>query len=247
MNDTVLAVIPARLNSSRFPGKAIYPYKGRPLLYYVWKQVSRARLVDRVLIATDSEEIAEAAHQFGAEVIRSRRKHPCGSDRAAEAASHTRCSLVINVQGDSLGLRGSALDRVIRAMKTDRRIQFATLATPIRTDDELFNPNAVKVVTGADRYALWFSRYPIPFIQRPTSMARSRQYPFLKHVGVYFYRASALRNFAGWKQSAAEKAESLEQLRILEHGGRMKVFSGEFGSVSVDSRQDLSKLDTLKL
>jgi 3-deoxy-manno-octulosonate cytidylyltransferase (CMP-KDO synthetase) len=247
MSGTVLAVIPARLNSSRFPRKLLYPYRGRPLLYYVWKNVSRAALIDRTVIATDSDEIAKAASEFGAEVIRSKKKHRCGSDRAAEAATKTSAGIVINVQGDSLGLPGSALDKVIRVMKKDPKLAFATLATPIRSDEELFNPNSVKVAVSAEKYALWFSRYPIPFVQHASEGSRFDQYPFLKHIGVYFYRAAALQSYAKWRPVGSEIAESLEQLRVLEHGGRMRVFIGKVPIVSVDSPSDIEILDTLKI
>lgn len=247
MTAQVLAVIPARLGSSRFPGKVLYPFRDHPLLYYVWKTAQRARSVDEVLIATDSDEIADSACAFGAEVFRSKRKHHSGSDRVAEAAKGRSSGIVINLQADNLGLRTSALDRVVRAMKLDPKIRFATLATPIGSDDELFDPSAVKLITTADRYALWFSRYPIPFLQHPRSGKRSGQHQFLKHVGVYFFRAAALKSFAGWKQTTAERAESLEQLRILEHGGRMKVFVEKIQSISVDRPQDIGQLDRVKL
>jgi 3-deoxy-manno-octulosonate cytidylyltransferase (CMP-KDO synthetase) len=247
MTEQVLAVIPARLGSSRFPGKVLYPYRGHPLLYYVWRAATSARSVDRVLIATDSDQIAESASAFGAEVFRSKKKHLSGSDRVAEAAKRSSSSIIVNIQADNLGLSGKTLSKVIRAMKLERGIRFATLASPIVNDAELFNPNAVKLVTAADRYALWFSRYPIPFLQHSRPGARSGQHPFLKHVGVYFFRAAALKSFAAWKPTSAERAESLEQLRILEHGGRMKVYVEKFRSISVDRPQDIKQLDRVKL
>jgi 3-deoxy-manno-octulosonate cytidylyltransferase (CMP-KDO synthetase) len=247
MSNEVLAVIPARLGSSRFPRKVLYPYRGQPLLYYVWKAALKARRVDRVLIATDSPEIAEIATDFGADVFISKRKHLSGTDRVAEAASKFTGSVVINIQGDNLGLQPAVLDHVLKSMAADKSIRFATVAGKITHDDDLFNPNVVKVAASDDSHALWFSRYPIPFLQHPEPGLRAAQYRFLRHVGIYFFRPEALRAYAQWRPSGLEKAESLEQLRILEHGGRIRLYLREVHMVSVDSPDDLGKLDTIKL
>jgi 3-deoxy-manno-octulosonate cytidylyltransferase (CMP-KDO synthetase) len=247
MTPPVLAVIPARLSSSRFPGKVLYPYRGRPLLYYVWNAVRKAKLVDQVLIATDSDEIAAVATNFGADIFRSKKKHSSGTDRVAEAASKYKTKIVINIQGDNLGLKPAVLDAVLKPMLGDKSIRCATIASPITGDDDLFNPNVVKVAASADGHAAWFSRYPVPFLQHPADGARSGQYRFLRHVGVYFFRPELLRAYAVWKPSGLEKAESLEQLRILEHGERMKLFVRDVRSVSVDSPHDIEKLNSLKL
>lgn len=247
MSKEVLAVIPARLSSSRFPRKVLYPYRGRPLLYYVWKAVGKARRIDRVLIATDSREIAEIATGFGADIFISKRNHLSGTDRVAEAAAKFSGSVVVNIQGDNLGLQPAVLDHVLADMAGDKSIRFATVAGKIKRDDDLFNPNVVKVAASADDHALWFSRYPIPFLQHPESGARAGQYRFLRHIGIYFFRPEALRAYAEWKPSPLEKAESLEQLRILEHGGRIRLYLRDVHTVSVDSPDDLGKLDTIKL
>jgi 3-deoxy-manno-octulosonate cytidylyltransferase (CMP-KDO synthetase) len=203
--------------------------------------------VDRVVIATDSDEVARSAAGFGAEVFRSRKKHLSGTDRAAEAASEYKTKIVINIQGDNLGLKPAVLDQVLKAMVSHRSIEIATVASPIRTDEELFNPNVVKVAASSDGHAIWFSRYPLPFLQRPAPGTRSGQYRFLRHVGIYFFRPGAIRAYANWKSSPLEKAESLEQLRILEHGKRIRLFVRDVQSVSVDSPNDLGKLNSLKL
>ena len=238
----VVAVIPARLDSRRFFRKVLYPYRGKPVLYHIWQQVRKAKLIDRTLVATDSVEVAGALEPYGVEVRLTSRRARTGSDRVAEAVTGMPADLVINVQGDTFGLSPAALDRVITAMRGDRSITFATLARSIRDDDELFDPGVVKVVTATDGRPLWFSRFPLPFLQNADSRARSTQFKFLAHIGVYFFRRQALAAFAGWKRTPCEKAESLEQLRILENGGIMRVFRTSARTISIDSPDDLKKI-----
>jgi 3-deoxy-manno-octulosonate cytidylyltransferase (CMP-KDO synthetase) len=239
---TVTVVIPARLASSRFPGKVLRSFEGRPLLYHVWRQVVKAKEVNQVWIATDSKEIARAAEAFSAQVIMTSPRPRTGTDRIAEAMADRAGDIVINIQADCVGLKAADLNRVIRAMKRDRLLQFATLARPIRNDAELFDPHVVKVVVDRKDLALWFSRYPLPYLQRPTPGSRSRQYDYLFHIGVYFFRRGALEAFAGWKQTPLEKAESLEQLRILENGGAIRVFRTKARTISIDKPEDLKKI-----
>jgi 3-deoxy-manno-octulosonate cytidylyltransferase (CMP-KDO synthetase) len=238
----VVAVIPARLESSRFPGKLLYPVKGRPLLYYGWRQVTKAKRVDRTIIATDSREIAEAATGFGAEVIRTSKRPRTGTDRVAEAMAGIPARIVINVQGDNVALSPAAVDRVIEAMTADRSCLYATLARPIKTDADLFDPSLSKVVVDADGHALWFSRFPLPFLQHSERGTRAGQFKFMGHIGVYFFRPKGLEQFAAWKRTPCEKAESLEQLRILENGGKMRVFRTTARTISVDTPADLKKI-----
>ncbi len=239
-----LAVIPARLGSTRFPRKVLYPWRGKPMLWHVWDKVRRAKTITQLVIATDSPEIEKAAVAFGAEVVRTSPKCVTGSDRAAEALAELGGDFVVNIQGDNLLLDPKAIDQVVTAMRRNKSIQFATLARPVNSDDELFDPGRVKVVTNHDGDALWFSRYPIPFIQNPKSSARSKQFPFMIHLGIYFYRAAALRQYAKWQRTPCEKAESLEQLRILENGGKMRVFTTRMKSITVDTPADLRRLPT---
>jgi 3-deoxy-manno-octulosonate cytidylyltransferase (CMP-KDO synthetase) len=238
----VLGVIPARLGSTRFPGKVIHPYRGRPLLYYLWRQLLESRCIDRLIVATDSPQIRDVATAFGAEVVLTSKGHRTGSDRVAEVAAGLGGNVVVNIQGDCFGLKAPVLDRVITAMLADQSIGVATLARPIRGDDELFDPGVVKLVTDAKNDALWFSRFPLPYLQKATDADRWRQFKFKAHIGVYFFRSRRLRAFAGWKQGQCEKAESLEQLRILENGGSIRVFNTTARVVSVDTPADLDKI-----
>lgn len=235
----VVAVIPARLGSTRFPRKVIHPYRGKPLLYYVWNEVRKSKRIERVVVATDAAEIVRVVEGFGGEVVRTSARHKTGSDRAAEVAEKIGGRIVVNVQADNFGLSGAVLDRVIAQMQEDRRIEYATLAFRIEDEADLGNLNVVKVVKSAvDGRALWFSRLPIPYVRD-----RGEGYRHLGHIGVYFYRGAALRRYAGWRRSPSEKAESLEQLRILENGGRMLVYETRVRMVSVDAPEDVGKLD----
>jgi 3-deoxy-manno-octulosonate cytidylyltransferase (CMP-KDO synthetase) len=241
----VLGVIPARLGSTRFPGKALYPYHGKPLLYYLWDQMRRSRQIDRLVVATDSREIARAAEAFGAEVAKTSAKHHTGTDRVAEVAAATRADIVVNIQGDNFGLKAGSVDRVIAAMKANVAIECATLVRPIADDGELFDPSVVKVVSADDNRALWFSRFPLPYLQNATDRPRSGQFRFLAHIGVYFFRRPTLQRFAGSKRSRLEIAESLEQLRLLDNGSRIDLFRTSARTVSIDTQADLNKISLL--
>ena len=245
MKQKVTAVIPARMGSRRFSGKVLYPYLGKPLLFYVWDEVRRAKTIDRLLIATDQAEVARAAESFGAEVVMTSKRHRTGTDRVAEAVKKTGGDIVVNIQADNFGLTGTLLDRVVEKMKRDKKMRFATLAFRIDDDRELFDPDLVKLVMNGEGQALWFSRFPVPFLRGAEDNKRTRQFKFYGHIGVYFFRRAALKAFAGWRRTPCEKAESLEQLRVLENGEKMRVFSTRLKIVSIDSPKDLKKLDNI--
>ncbi len=241
MSRRVVAVIPARLDSSRFPGKVLHKYKGMPLLYHFWKQIGTSHF-DRLAIATDSREIAKVATAFGADVVLTSKRHRTGTDRAAEAVRELGGDIIVNIQADNFGLRGAVVAGAVKKMLADPKIRFATLARAVKDDDQLFNPDVVKVITAADGRALWFSRYPLPYLQKVRGGKRSSQFRYLEHLGVYVFRRSALEMFAGWKRGALEKAESLEQLRILENGERIQVLATTAKTVSIDSPHDVNKI-----
>ena len=242
MAERVTGVIPARLGSRRFSGKVLYPYQGKPLLFYVWNEVRKSRRIDRLVIATDSTEIMRAAESFGAEVIRTSARHRTGTDRVGEAVGHLGGDIVVNIQADNVGIKASGLSRIIGRMKEDRSIRYATLVSPIATDAELFDPNLVKAAVSADGHALWFSRLPIPYLQGVSGAGRARKFSFWGHIGIYFFRRRGLEDFVSWGRSPLEKAESLEQLRILENNRRIRVFKTRMRLVTVDTPQDMKKL-----
>ncbi len=240
-----VGVIPARMESERFYGKVLFPYKGMPLLYYVFNEVSKAKRVDRFIVATDSREIESQAREFGADVIRTKGNYNTGSDRVAAVMKKITADLYVNVQADLFGLKTADIDRVVKEFQNNSSLKYGTLARKIKNDNELKDPNSVKVVLKKNKNAGWFSRQPLPYLQRPLKKALSSQADYYYHIGVYFYRRQALREFASWKQTPCEKAESLEQLRILENGRNMRVFLTDTKTVSIDSPADINKLKGL--
>src|ERR1051326_90746 len=227
--DAAIAIIPARFNSTRFPGKAIVNIKGKPLIEHVYRRVARASLVTRIVVATDDRRIADAVERFGGSAFMTRDDHPSGTDRLAEAAQGLAPdTLVVNVQGDEPMIEPSDIDRAIgAAQKGDAEI--ITLMTKISHSKE-DDPNRVKVVTDRNGIALYFSRSRIP----------SRGTCFL-HIGLYVYRVDFLQKFTKLERTPLEIAESLEQLRAFEHGYRIRVVEVENESWGIDTPEDLQR------
>lgn len=242
MSSKVVGVIPARLDSKRFHGKVIYSFRGRPLLYYLYSEFSKSKVINKLIVATDSNKIKDVAESFGAEVVMTSKKAKCGTERAAEVAQKVKAEIYLNIQADVFGLKYSALDIALKKFRKETKSQFATMARKIENDSELFNPDSVKVILKNDNNAGWFSRYPLPYLRHPLKKARANQFGYYYHIGVYMFRRAGLMQFAKWKATENEKAESLEQLRILDNGQNMKVYLTNGKTVSVDSPKDLKKL-----
>ena len=233
----VTAIIPARWASTRFPGKPLVKLRGKPLVQHVWERAGRAKLVDRVIVATDDMRIAEAAFAFGAEVALTSPKHPTGTDRLAEVAKKLKSApIILNVQGDEPDIAPSTIDRLAQALQDDPKLGMVTAANPISTAADISNPNVVKVVTDLAGRALYFSRSAIPHDRDGDSGIK-----YLRHQGIYGYRRKVLLDFVKWKPTPLEKAEKLEQLRALEHGVSIGVIVVKRGSVGVDVPADLAK------
>ncbi|MEK7772891.1 MAG: 3-deoxy-manno-octulosonate cytidylyltransferase [Deltaproteobacteria bacterium] len=235
----VAAIIPARWGSTRLNGKPLADIGGKPMVRWVYERASAARLVEYVAVATDDERIEKAVRRFGGNVVMTSPFHRSGTDRVAEPARKTQSEIVVNLQGDEPLIEPSIIDEAIRPMLQSPDIQLCTLKTRIVDEEEYHNPNVVKVVTGADGFALYFSRSPIPHMKTPFKDSGVNPY---KHIGLYVYRMDFLLKFAALAPTALEEAESLEQLRALEHGCRIKVVEAAYNPVSVDTAEDLERV-----
>ena len=236
----VACIIPARYASTRLPGKPLLEIAGKPMIRHVVERVRLARRPDRILVATDDRRIFDAVEQFGGEACMTSPDHATGTDRLAEvAAGLPEVDLLLNVQGDEPLISPEALDALVAAFDQDPALRMATLMTPL-ADDEEENHAVVKVVTSLDGHALYFSRSLIPFPRNRGAGQRA-----FKHVGVYAYRRDFLLLYASLAPTPLEQAESLEQLRALEHGYRIRVIETPFQSVGVDTLEDLERVRAL--
>lgn len=237
----VAAIIPARWGSTRFPGKPLHFIGGKPLIQHVWERCSRARMVDEVVIATDDERIAKAAAGFGAKVSMTSPRHRSGTDRVAEVARKLRgISHVVNVQGDEPLIDPKLVDRLAQTLRASPEVEMITAANPFASDEDVTNPNAVKVVLDAQNNALYFSRSAIPFARDGKSLV-----PGYHHQGIYGYSTKLLDQFVRWKPTRLEQTEQLEQLRALEHGVKIRVVITKHASVGVDTPEDLQTVNDL--
>jgi 3-deoxy-manno-octulosonate cytidylyltransferase (CMP-KDO synthetase) len=236
----VIAVIPARFASSRLPGKPLAEIAGRPMIEHVYRRVSASPIVSHVIVATDDLRIATRVHEFGGHV-RLTKAHETGTDRLAEVAATLDCDIVVNVQGDEPLIDPGAIAEAVAPFTQDPSVLVTTLFRRITQPAELTNPNIVKVVVDRGGFALYFSRAPIPHLRDP----RGGWPPLYKHVGLYAYRRSALMVLATLEPTPLERAESLEQLRALEHGIRIKAVETKFDSFGVDTPEDLEQVRRL--
>jgi len=232
---SVTAIIPARYASTRFPGKALADINGKPLIQHVCERVVMAETVSRIAVATDDERIAEAVEAFGGYTVMTSPDHVSGTDRVAEAAAIIGGDIVLNVQGDEPLIEPATIDGVVGKILDDDDIVCSTAASPIDNENDHADPNAVKVVVDDAAHALYFSRAPIPY-WRDGGFGGA-----YLHAGIYCFRRDFLMRFAALAPTPLEKAEKLEQLRILEHGYRIGVFIGGCRSIGVDTPEDLER------
>jgi 3-deoxy-manno-octulosonate cytidylyltransferase (CMP-KDO synthetase) len=244
MKQTVLAVIPARYASTRFPGKIIAPLAGKPLVYHVYERARQAKLVSDVIIATDDDKVVEALRPFHVPVMMTRADHASGTDRIAEVVSARACDIVVNVQGDEPLIDPRTIDAVIEPLLADPTLPMATAKALITNPEMVHNPNVVKVVCDERGRALYFSRAPIPYIRDESTRKKSPPCYFV-HIGLYVYRKDFLLQYAQWEPTTLEELERLEQLRVLEHGYPIAVVETQYQSVGVDTPEDLERVSAL--
>lgn len=234
-----VAIIPARWGSTRFPGKMLHPILGKPLIQHVWERCQETKSISQVIIATDDMRIAEAAFAFGAEVALTSEDHPSGSDRIAEVAKNlSGVKHIINLQGDEPALDPHLIDRLVKHLQNESKLEMITAATPFESAEDIANPNNVKVVTGVHDQALYFSRSPIPFDRDGTAKPN-----YLWHLGLYGYRRDFLLEYVKWKPTPLEESEKLEQLRALEHGATIKVLTTTHRALGVDVPEDVARAE----
>jgi 3-deoxy-manno-octulosonate cytidylyltransferase (CMP-KDO synthetase) len=214
---------------------------GRPMIEHVYRRVSAAPIVSEVIVATDDLRVATRVHDFGGKVRLTKATHETGTDRLAEIAASLDCDVVVNVQGDEPLIDPRAIGELVAPFVADRTIQMTTLYRRIHDPAELGNPNVTKVVIDRGGFAMYFSRAPIPYLRDP----RGGWPPLYRHIGLYAYRRSTLLVLASLEPTPLERAESLEQLRALEHGIRIKAVETRYESFGVDTPEDLEQVRRL--
>lgn len=236
----ILCVIPARYASTRLPGKPLALIAGKPMIEHVYKRACQAKLPQKVLVATDDDRVVEAVKKFGGEVMLTSPDHPSGTDRLAEVAlGYPDVDVIVNVQGDEPMIPPKVIDDLAKAFVDDANLKMATLKTLMHEDD-YNNPNAVKVVTDQSGYALYFSRSLIPYPRK-----KPVDYKVYKHVGIYAYRRDFLLQYAALAPTELEQTESLEQLRVLDNGFKIKVLTSDFQGIGIDTSEDLAACNAL--
>lgn len=242
-----IIVIPARYDSTRFPGKPIAPLKGKPLIQHVYENSKAAAYAHDVIVATDSETIFERVLSFGGKAVMTSSEHTSGTDRVAEVARDMECDIIVNVQGDEPLIRPQMIDDTINIL-SDGSADIGTLVKKIEEPGEILDPNVVKAAFSEDGFALYFSRAPIPYHRDEWKdldkfKIQNSKFKIYKHIGIYSYRRDVLLRLTDMKPSRLEEIEKLEQLRALENGFRIKVKKTSFETIGVDSPEDLERVE----
>ena len=236
----VLCVIPARYESTRLPGKPLRQIAGIPMIVRVYNRAKMAEHIASAIVATDDERIKDAVEKAGGAAVMTRKDHKTGTDRLAEVAEkYQDIDVIVNVQGDEPLIDPDLIDNLAKLFDTDANLQMATVKTEIKDEEEQKNPNNVKVITDKDGYALYFSRSLIPY---PRKSGISKVY---KHIGIYAYRRDFLLKYAKMQSTPLEETESLEQLRVLENGYKIRVIETDKEFVGVDTEEDLKRVNEI--
>ncbi len=242
IKQTVSIIIPARFGSKRLPGKPLIVIAGRPLILHVLDRAREIPEIDRIIVATDDERVLKVVQDAGEQALMTPEDLPSGSDRVGWVSRKLTDDIVVNLQGDEPLIDARAVNNAIIELKADPTLMVTTLGYPLTRPKNLNDPNVVKVITDEERNALYFSRQPIPYFRDGTFFPVPGLY---QHLGVYIYRREFLLQFVEWEMSPLEKAEKLEQLRILSKGYRIKVVETEYPSFGVDTPQDVIRLEEM--
>jgi 3-deoxy-manno-octulosonate cytidylyltransferase (CMP-KDO synthetase) len=237
----IVGVIPARFASTRLMGKPLADIGGMPMIQHTWMNAQKSKLLDKVVIAVDDDKVYRVVKDFGAEVYMTPKEVNSGTDRIALVAEHLPdASIFVNIQGDEPFIKGKMIDEAVEPLLFDKNVEVSTLIRRITTVEEMKSPSVVKVVFDYNNFALYFSRSPIPYVRDArTNLERVEAGEMYKHIGLYVYRRETLLKFTSWKQTDLERIEKLEQLRMLEHGIKIKVVLTQYDSLSVDTPKDL--------
>jgi 3-deoxy-manno-octulosonate cytidylyltransferase (CMP-KDO synthetase) len=235
----VIGVIPARFQSVRFGGKPLALLAGQPMIQHVYERASKSTLLTSLAVATDDKRIFDAVVGFGGTAVMTSPDHRSGTDRVAEVAAATDADVVVNIQGDEPFISPLVIDQLVEPFHSEPAVEMTTLMREIENDIDLNDPNVVKVVTDRAGYALYFSRSVIPYARHATCIART-----FEHIGLYAYRKSFLDDYSNLEPTALEQTEGLEQLRVMEHGKRIRVIeTSDHLGLSVDTPSDLARAE----
>jgi len=237
----IVAVIPARYESTRFPGKPLAKIKGKPMIVHVWERAAEVELLDDIIVATDNKEIYQTVINNQGKAKMTSDQHRSGTDRIAEVARNLDCDLIINIQGDEPLIKKEMIEKAVEPFYEYNRIKMATLKKKIEKKEEIENPNVVKVVTDKQNNALYFSRAPLPFMNNKNR----EDLNIYKHIGLYVYSRDFLLEYTEMEPTLLEKTESLEQLRVLENGYQIKVIETSYETIGVDRPEDIKAVEKI--
>jgi len=239
----VIGVIPARLGSTRFKAKVIANLLGKPVIQHVWENAKKARTLDDLVIACDDESIMRVVQEFGGKAVYTSVDQPSGTDRLAEVVNPLDVDIAVNIQGDEPLMKPIMIDNLVIALQEEKIAQMATVIKKIGDDSELTNSNIVKAVIDKNGYALYFSRYAIPYNRTGEDEENKKRPKYYKHIGLYAFRKEFLFTFRNLPKSSLETAEELEQLRVLENGYKIKTVETTFDTIGVDTPEDLKRVE----
>ncbi len=242
----VIGIIPARWGATRFEGKILANLLGKPVIQHVWENAKKAKMLDDLIIACDDERIMKAVELFGGKAVYTSPDQPSGTDRLAEVVNPLDIDIAVNIQGDEPLMKPIIIDNLVIALQEEKAAQMATVMKKIDDDEELTNSNVVKVVVDKFGYALYFSRYSIPY-NRTSEVDETKRPTYYKHIGLYAYTKDFLFIFRSLPKSLLENAEKLEQLRALENGYKIKVVETNLDTVGIDRQEDLKKAEEILL
>lgn len=247
-----IAVIPARWHSTRFKGKVLADINGKPMVQHVWERVKRAHEIDEIIVAVDKEKVFKIVESFGGKAVYTSPEQPSGTDRLAEVVNALDADVIINIQGDEPLVHPLMVDELAQVFEYDKDVQMATIVKRIHRKEDIADPNVVKVVVDRKGYALYFSRSPIPFLSKSGSGGSGYVADiedvsgrYFKHIGLYSYTKDFLFTYTNLPKSMLEEEEKLEQLRVLEHGYKIKTIETTYDTIGVDTPEDLEKVKEL--